>query len=167
MGDEIPTNPEVNKTPAVAPVASPVVPLEVPEERGKKMFMIIGVVAAVIVVLVIGVVFLSMGGGEDSDLENGEVAGDEGSDSGASGNTPEETPPVDESGPGADDQSVGDEVPPISEKDGALEFSLKVVKSYFDKDCDTYYNSYQETIYLLDDDGPVEKSSYNKERLKV
>ena len=53
----------------------------------------------------------------------------------------------------------------LSEKEQAKEFSLQIVKTYFDKDCNTFYSALSDTIYLLDDDGPFEKNSDIKEKL--
>lgn len=53
----------------------------------------------------------------------------------------------------------------LSEKEQAKEFSLQIVKTYFDKDCNTFYNALSDTVYLLDDNGPFEKNSDVKEKL--
>ncbi len=46
----------------------------------------------------------------------------------------------------------------ISKKEQAKEFSLQIVKTYFDKDCNTFYNALSDTFYSLEDDGPHEKT---------
>ena len=53
----------------------------------------------------------------------------------------------------------------LSEKEQAKEFSLQIVKTYFDKNCDAFYDALSDTVYLLDDDGPFEKNSGIKKKL--
>ena len=53
----------------------------------------------------------------------------------------------------------------LSEKEQAQEFSLQIVKTYFDKDCNTFYNILSDKVYLLDNDGPFEKNSDIKKGL--
>lgn len=46
----------------------------------------------------------------------------------------------------------------LSEKEQAREFALKVVETYFTKDCAVFYNALDDTIYTLEDEGPFTKS---------
>lgn len=66
---------------------------------------------------------------------------------------------------GEGEEGDGDELNLSGDKLQAKEFSLQIVKTYSDDDCDAFYDALLDTIYLLDGDGPVEKSSETKEIL--
>ncbi len=53
----------------------------------------------------------------------------------------------------------------LQEKEQAKDFSLKIVKTYFDKDCNTYVKYLAETLYDLSDKrDPMSKSTITKNK---
>ena len=55
--------------------------------------------------------------------------------------------------------------PDLSEKEVALAFSLRIVESYFDRDCDFFYDSIGDVIYTFDNREVHSKDEIDKEDL--
>ncbi len=53
----------------------------------------------------------------------------------------------------------------LAPKEQAKNFGLEVVKTYFNKDCDAYFDALSDKIYTLEDDSPITKEDKLKERL--